>query len=52
MIGFKEIKAKDMENAVKLIGGDWMLITASDGVHINTMNRVDATREILKNIGH
>ncbi len=37
MIGFKEIKVKEIENAVKLIGSDWMLITASDGERINTM---------------
>jgi len=29
-----------------------LLNSGVDGVHINTMNRVDATREILKNIGH
>jgi methylenetetrahydrofolate reductase (NADPH) len=29
-----------------------LLDSGVDGVHINTMNRVDATREILKNIGY
>ncbi len=37
MNGFKEIKATDVENAVKLIGSDWMLITASDGERTNCM---------------
>ena len=37
-MSFREIHAKDMENAVKMIGDDWMLITAekADGT-VNTM---------------
>lgn len=37
-MGFREVCVKDMENAVKIIGDDWMLITAerSDG-KVNTM---------------
>lgn len=37
-IGFMEIKPGDLaENAVKLIGTDWMLITAGELDHYNTM---------------
>ena len=37
-MGFQEIDARDMENAVKMIGDDWTLITAekADG-SVNTM---------------
>ena len=34
---FKEITPYEVENAMKLIGKDWMLITASNGEKINTM---------------
>ena len=34
---FKEITPYEVENAMKLIGKDWMLITASDGDRTNTM---------------
>lgn len=34
---FKEITPYEVENAMKLIGKDWMLITASDGNNTNTM---------------
>ena len=37
MNGFREISPKDLENAIKLIGDDWMLITAADGDKVNTM---------------
>ncbi|MBQ7384849.1 MAG: flavin reductase family protein [Clostridia bacterium] len=33
----KEITPYDIENTMKLIGKDWMLITASDGKKVNTM---------------
>ncbi|MBO5416312.1 MAG: flavin reductase family protein [Clostridia bacterium] len=33
----KEITPYEIENAMKLIGKDWMLITASDGRKVNTM---------------
>ncbi len=38
MNGFKEISTYDIENAMKLIGKDWMLITARDEKN----NRVNA----------
>lgn len=34
---FKEIEASEIGNAMKLIGKDWMLITAANGDKINTM---------------
>ena len=34
---FNEISPQEIENAIKLIGTDWMLITASDGEKVNTM---------------
>lgn len=34
---YREISPLEIENAIKLIGKDWMLITASDGEKINTM---------------
>jgi len=37
MRGFREIDPKEIENAVKLIGTDWMLITAADDDKVNTM---------------
>ena len=37
MKGFREIAASELENAIKLIGTDWMLITAADGDKVNTM---------------
>ena len=37
MNAFREILPTEMENAIKLIGTDWMLITASDGEKANTM---------------
>ena len=30
MEGFRKIEATELENAAKLIGKDWMLITARD----------------------
>ena len=33
----REITPYELENAMKLIGKDWMLITASDGNTVNTM---------------
>ncbi len=33
----REITPYEIENAMKLIGKDWMLITASDGKRVNTM---------------
>ena len=37
MSSFKEITPYEVENSMKLIGKDWMLITASDGEKVNTM---------------
>ena len=37
MENFYEISPLEIENAIKLIGSDWMLITASDGDKVNTM---------------
>lgn len=37
MNNFKEISPLELENAMKLIGKDWMLITARSGDKINTM---------------
>lgn len=37
MNNFYEISPLEIENAIKLIGSDWMLITASDGEKANTM---------------
>ena len=37
MKGFHEILPSDIENAIKLIGDDWMLITAANGENVNTM---------------
>ena len=37
MKGFREIEPSKIENAIKLIGKDWMLITAADGEKVNTM---------------
>lgn len=37
MKGFREIDPKEIENTIKLIGSDWMLITASDKDKVNTM---------------
>lgn len=34
---FQRIEVTELENAFKLIGKDWMLITAKDGDEINTM---------------
>ena len=33
----KELTPYELENAMKLIGKDWMLVTASDGKTVNTM---------------
>ena len=35
--GYKEITAQELPNAAKLIGKDWMLITAKDGDRANAM---------------
>ena len=37
MKGFAEIKPTELDNAIKLIGTDWMLITAADKEKVNTM---------------
>ena len=37
MKGLREIDPRELENAIKLIGDDWMLITAADGEKVNTM---------------
>ena len=37
MKGFREIHPSETENAIKLIGKDWMLITAADGEKVNAM---------------
>ena len=37
MNGFREISPYETENALKLIGKDWMLITARDGEKVNAM---------------
>ena len=37
MSNFYEISALEIENAIKLIGSDWMLITAKDADKVNTM---------------
>ena len=37
MDNFKEISAYDVEKTIKLIGKDWMLITARDGEKVNAM---------------
>ena len=37
MAEFREIAPTEIENTIKLIGDDWMLITASDGERVNTM---------------
>lgn len=34
---FKQIDPNELENAIKLIGSDWMLITAKDGEKVNAM---------------
>ncbi len=34
---FREILPTDIENTIKLIGNDWMLVTAADGEKVNTM---------------
>ena len=34
---FKEISPYELDNALKLIGKDWMLITARDGEKVNAM---------------
>lgn len=34
---FEEISAYDVEKTIKLIGKDWMLITARDGERVNAM---------------
>ncbi len=34
---FKEISPYELENSLKLIGKDWMLITARDGERVNAM---------------
>ena len=34
---FYEISVAELENAIKLIGTDWMLITARDGEKVNAM---------------
>lgn len=36
-LGFKEISPYETENAIKLIGKDWMLITVRDGDGVNAM---------------
>jgi flavin reductase (DIM6/NTAB) family NADH-FMN oxidoreductase RutF len=37
MKGFREIDPEKIENVIKLIGSDWMLITAADKDKVNTM---------------
>ena len=37
MRGFRQIDPSEIENAIKLIGKDWMLITVADGEKVNTM---------------
>lgn len=37
MKGFREIDPKEIENTIKLIGSDWMLITAANKDKVNTM---------------
>ena len=37
MSSYKEISTAELENVFKLIGQDWMLITAADGEHVNCM---------------
>lgn len=37
MSEFREISPNEIENTFKLIGDDWMLITAADGDKVNTM---------------
>ena len=37
MKGFREIDPKEIENVIKLIGSDWMLITAANKDKVNTM---------------
>lgn len=37
MYSFKEIDPLELENAMKLIGSDWMLITAANNEKVNTM---------------
>ncbi|MBE6577732.1 MAG: flavin reductase family protein [Ruminococcaceae bacterium] len=36
-MSFKEVSPYELENALKLIGKDWMLITARDGERTNAM---------------
>jgi len=42
MQGFRRIEATELENAAKLIGKDWMLITARDGQQ-NKVNAMTAS---------
>ena len=37
MYSFKEIDPLELGNAMKLIGSDWMLITAANNDKVNTM---------------
>ena len=46
---FKEITPHELENAMKLIGKDWMLITASDGNNTNTMTASWGSMGVLWN---
>lgn len=46
---FKEITPYEVENAMKLIGKDWMLITASDGSNTNTMTASWGSMGVLWN---
>lgn len=37
MDGFFKIAPEELENVFRLVGKDWMLVTASDGSEVNTM---------------
>ena len=49
MSNFKEISTAEIENVFKLIGKDWMLITASDGEKINCMTASWGSMGVLWN---
>ena len=49
MSNFKEISTAEIENVFKLIGKDWMLITASDGERVNCMTASWGSMGVLWN---
>ncbi len=49
MIRFREIPTSKIDNVFKLIGKDWMLITASDGEKVNAMTASWGSMGVLWN---